>query len=108
MASTQDTCSPIDSMGAFYPLHQRSEAAESLPPVKPIEVHQFYERIHKNRAEFVQPGDRRNAGGQLPRETVTGTRAKEQNNAPAPAFGTLKAFTDVLERILKGFEKNGS
>jgi hypothetical protein len=76
--------------------------------VKPIGIHQFYERIRKNRAEFVQEEDRRNADSQLPREAVTETLAKEQNNAPAPAFGTLKAFTDVLERILEGFRKNGS
>jgi hypothetical protein len=86
MAATQDTCSPVDTMGTFYPLHQRSDAVNKLPPVKSLGIHEFYERIGMSPAEFV----------------------KGEEKATTGTFETVKVFADALEDILEELENNGS
>jgi hypothetical protein len=111
MAATRGSYSPVDCLGAFYPLHQRSEAAKSLPPIKPIGIHEFYERIGKNPAPFAKEEDKRDTGSQQPQELVnerTELPAKEKKEGKEHAFEQVKIFIEFLKSLLKEFEGNGN
>jgi hypothetical protein len=92
--------SSVDSMETSCSSYQQSGAANNLPPINDIGIHKFYELIGKHPP-----------GGQGHEETAnepTEPPAKNQKKATEHVFGRLKAFTDVLESILKEVEGNGS
>jgi hypothetical protein len=100
MAATQGNCSPVDTVGAYYALHQRDEAAGSLPPLQSIEMPEFYKLIDEPQPESAEGAARREA-----RMKRIGSQQLLQTDEP---FKELGAFLHVLESCLKGLRKKGN
>jgi hypothetical protein len=97
MAATQGSYSPVDSVGAGYPLHQRDEAAKRLPPLKFIDITEFYKLIGAESEE--------GAGSRKARKKRRGSQQPRQAGDP---FEDPGAFVHVLESCLKGLDDNGN
>ncbi|XP_006456876.1 hypothetical protein AGABI2DRAFT_181316 [Agaricus bisporus var. bisporus H97] len=114
MAATHDTaCSPVDAMGAFYPLHQRSEAAYNLPLLGDVEIREFYNFIDEQQS--AEDADGQEAGESGEQQQPQEKAATDEVDAPEKgkkeekkgAFGTLQAFIDVLERSRRRLKDTG-
>jgi hypothetical protein len=97
MAATQGSYSPVDSVGACYPLHQRDEAAKRLPPLKFIDMSEFYNLIGAESAE-----------GAARREAQKNRRGSQQPRQAGDLFEDIGVFVHVLESCLKGLDDNGN
>jgi hypothetical protein len=100
MAATQGNCSPVDTVGAYYALHQRDDAAGSLPPLQSIEMPEFYKLIGEPHPESAQGAARREA-----RMKRIGNQQPRQADKP---FQELGAFLHVLESFLKDLDQTGN
>lgn len=101
-------------MGAFYPLHQRSEAAYNLPLLGDVEIREFYNFIDEQQS--AEDADGQEAGESGEQQQPQEKAATDEVDAPEKgkkeekkgAFGTLQAFIDVLERSRRRLKDTGS
>lgn len=95
--------SPVDTLAAMYPWHDRETVAANLPPIRSIALDAFYQLIgsepptslHEQGETDGQPE------GQKPRREK---KDEEQTTKKPATFGSVTAFMSVVNGILDEFE----